>query len=681
MAAISSNGTGGGLASAATSWAGGVVPATLDAVTILAGDTITIDGVQSWNSLTNNGLLSYSRSVSSSLTLATASSLATGAGTFDMGTAASPIPAAVNADLILTGLAVQYSVLLDGTFTAHGAITKSRSALTTLVTSTTVFDCDDITGWVVGDNLAFEHPNKQIDINAYTANIISVVSTGGKSGTVTMDAPTPAGYAFFVGQVIVNLTSHVTIKSADPTEAYNTSNPQIVVIRYTWGTTSDNKFHCENIAVNGLGSNGATAFYFKTMSGFKYKNNLTLDLVGCAFRNCNAIVQSDAYHTLSNVSYFNNVTTSLGTYAMRNNGGSYATDISCINCYGLLSNYMVCVCDNLRFVNGGKLRYRLSTVIEITGGIIRSMYSLGELAGTTACVFSNMSITNMSRYFDAFSSGTGVLANCTTDIVSNYITGSMAGAFIDAKLADHSGASTDQRQYSFEGAILRDTAISSASTPVASIRLQPAKVGDKLKYKTVATVLAGQTLTVSCELRKDAAYNGTSTPTLHASGESTVSASMSVANDLFETVSVTTPVAIKTHTVTISIETIGTAGNAWADNLTIGGKVFDIGQDLWGGLGTEVSNIVDITLTGKSVNINGLVPGSDVVILQAGTNTVLASVDQEPTSSWIYSAPSAQTIDIGIIKPGYVTQYIYGYALNQLGGSLPIKQLPDRSYI
>jgi hypothetical protein len=45
MAAISSNGTGGGNYSNPASWAGGVVPtlATLDDVTIVAGDTITID--------------------------------------------------------------------------------------------------------------------------------------------------------------------------------------------------------------------------------------------------------------------------------------------------------------------------------------------------------------------------------------------------------------------------------------------------------------------------------------------------------------------------------------------------------------------------------------------------------------------------------------------------------------
>ena len=43
MAAISSNGTGGGNWSAAASWSGGVVPGAGDTVTIVSGDEITID--------------------------------------------------------------------------------------------------------------------------------------------------------------------------------------------------------------------------------------------------------------------------------------------------------------------------------------------------------------------------------------------------------------------------------------------------------------------------------------------------------------------------------------------------------------------------------------------------------------------------------------------------------------
>lgn len=43
MASISSNGTGGGLASATTTWAGGVVPGLNDKVTIVGNDTVTFD--------------------------------------------------------------------------------------------------------------------------------------------------------------------------------------------------------------------------------------------------------------------------------------------------------------------------------------------------------------------------------------------------------------------------------------------------------------------------------------------------------------------------------------------------------------------------------------------------------------------------------------------------------------
>jgi hypothetical protein len=123
-----------------------------------------------------------------------------------------------------------------------------------------------------------------------------------------------------------------------------------------------------------------------------------------------------------------------------------------------------------------------------------------------------------------------------------------------------------------------------------------------------------------------------------------------------------------------------TDGVMWVDDVIVNGAEYDLGTALFAG-GTEISTVIDITDTAKSVHLIGLIPGSDVVILATGTNTVLASVDQEPTASWLFSSTSPVTIDIGIIKPGYVTQYIYGYVVDQKGGSLPITQIADRSYV
>jgi hypothetical protein len=82
-----------------------------------------------------------------------------------------------------------------------------------------------------------------------------------------------------------------------------------------------------------------------------------------------------------------------------------------------------------------------------------------------------------------------------------------------------------------------------------------------------------------------------------------------------------------------------------------------------------------ITLT-----LTGLVSGSDVVILAAGTTTILANVDAYASTSWAYTYETLQSVDIGIIKSGYVILYIRNYPLGAADASLPVAQKADRSY-
>lgn len=83
--------------------------------------------------------------------------------------------------------------------------------------------------------------------------------------------------------------------------------------------------------------------------------------------------------------------------------------------------------------------------------------------------------------------------------------------------------------------------------------------------------------------------------------------------------------------------------------------------------------VVTLTLT-------GLVSGSDVVVLQAGTSTVLDSVDAVAGTTWGYTYETLQNVDIGIIKPGLVPLYIRNYALGSADATLPISQTFDRNY-
>jgi hypothetical protein len=83
-----------------------------------------------------------------------------------------------------------------------------------------------------------------------------------------------------------------------------------------------------------------------------------------------------------------------------------------------------------------------------------------------------------------------------------------------------------------------------------------------------------------------------------------------------------------------------------------------------------------ITLT-----LTGLVTGSDIVVLQAGTQVERVNVDATPGVTYTYTYESPESIDIGVFKTGYVPFYIRNYALAATNASLPIAQIADRNYL
>lgn len=83
MALISSNGTGGGLASLGSSWTGGIPPSSGDSVEILLTDTIEIDGTYSWGdgtatALSVVGTIEMSSTLTSGLTVIGTATLSNG---------------------------------------------------------------------------------------------------------------------------------------------------------------------------------------------------------------------------------------------------------------------------------------------------------------------------------------------------------------------------------------------------------------------------------------------------------------------------------------------------------------------------------------------------------------------------------------------------------------------------
>lgn len=86
-------------------------------------------------------------------------------------------------------------------------------------------------------------------------------------------------------------------------------------------------------------------------------------------------------------------------------------------------------------------------------------------------------------------------------------------------------------------------------------------------------------------------------------------------------------------------------------------------------------------VSGATVTFTGLPTLTDVVILTAGTSTILNQVDQNATSSYAWGYSGTPTVDVGFIKTGYVPYYIRNLALGSSDASIPVAMAVDRNYI
>jgi hypothetical protein len=86
------------------------------------------------------------------------------------------------------------------------------------------------------------------------------------------------------------------------------------------------------------------------------------------------------------------------------------------------------------------------------------------------------------------------------------------------------------------------------------------------------------------------------------------------------------------------------------------------------------------SLETNTVTFTGLATGTDVVVLSAGTSTILASVDAGGTSSYAYTYTGTPSIDVGFIQQGYVPLYIRGLTLTAVNSSIPVAMSLDRNF-
>lgn len=89
-----------------------------------------------------------------------------------------------------------------------------------------------------------------------------------------------------------------------------------------------------------------------------------------------------------------------------------------------------------------------------------------------------------------------------------------------------------------------------------------------------------------------------------------------------------------------------------------------------------------VTFSGTIIlTVSKLVTLSDVVIYEAGTTTVLDSVDQNVGTTWEYEYTAADTIDIGVFLSGYRPYYIRNLSIGTSDSTIPIAQAVDRDYL
>lgn len=96
---------------------------------------------------------------------------------------------------------------------------------------------------------------------------------------------------------------------------------------------------------------------------------------------------------------------------------------------------------------------------------------------------------------------------------------------------------------------------------------------------------------------------------------------------------------------------------------------------------TSTSRQAVYPLDTNTVTFTGLQTGTDVVVLTAGTTTILAQQNANPGTTYDYTYSGAQTVDVGFIKQGYVPLYIRNLALGTTNSSIPVAMTADRNFI
>lgn len=261
-----------GLASATTTWVGGVVPVEGDKVNIALGHVVTVDGTFTWGddavgttittgAINVRGTLKASRLVSSSLTVKGALILNHSTWALDFGTFEDPIPHGIVAELVLnkaTTPAYRNGIFqITGTAAANyqkntfvGSNIRLRgSALSETTNGTLVVKVSDAAhGWVVGDELLFFTTTDNTTVNQCEVRTVASVS-GVDSRLITLNSALT--YTHLIGSPVCNLTCNVIVR---PYNTLATRNCQVnFQVPNGGNATLGHTLHMSNVRLNEFG--------------------------------------------------------------------------------------------------------------------------------------------------------------------------------------------------------------------------------------------------------------------------------------------------------------------------------------------------------------------------------------------------------------------------------------------
>jgi hypothetical protein len=96
---------------------------------------------------------------------------------------------------------------------------------------------------------------------------------------------------------------------------------------------------------------------------------------------------------------------------------------------------------------------------------------------------------------------------------------------------------------------------------------------------------------------------------------------------------------------------------------------------------TTAGGGITVIAAGTKLTLTGMPTGCDVVVLEAGTSTVLVQADELAGTTFEFEYIGTPLVDVGIIKPGYKLRYLRSLQLAATNTAIPVSLEIDRSYL